>query len=199
VPFSQYAAVLFKEYILNAITAGHVHLAFRRWEKPRVKPGSRVLTSQGIVEITDVAEVADITEQDAIAAGSPDRASLWRELNSGRPGAIYRITVRHAGDDPRVALRARNDITSSDHASLQNTLRRLDSRSSQGPWTQTVLEAINSHPHQPAAHLATLLGYEKEWLKLNTRKLKNLGLTISHQPGYELSPRGRAFLTASRG
>ena len=26
------------------------------------------------------------------------------------------------------------------------------------------------------------------------RKLKALGLTISHSPGYELSPRGRALL-----
>lgn len=191
--------MIFKDRILEAISAGQVHLAFRRWEKMRVKPGSRILTSQGIVEITDVAEVADITEQDAIAAGSPDRASLWRELNSGRPSAIYRITLRHAGADPRLALRARNDFTPSDHASLQNTLRHLDARSSQGPWTQTVLEAVNSHPHQPAAHLATLLGYDKEWLKLNIRKLKNLGLTISHQPGYELSSRGQAFLKASQG
>jgi hypothetical protein len=33
-------------------------------------------------------------------------------------------------------------------------------------------------------------------LKLDVRKLKNLGLTISLPTGYELSPRGRAFLGA---
>jgi hypothetical protein len=37
-------------------------------------------------------------------------------------------------------------------------------------------------------------GFEKAWLKINIRKLKNLGLTISHNPGYTLSPRGKAYL-----
>ncbi|MEM7550324.1 MAG: hypothetical protein AAF363_11640 [Bacteroidota bacterium] len=35
---------------------------------------------------------------------------------------------------------------------------------------------------------------EKEWLKLNIRKLKNLGLTISHNPRYEISPLGIAYI-----
>jgi Mn-dependent DtxR family transcriptional regulator len=45
-----------------------------------------------------------------------------------------------------------------------------------------------------AGYLAAKAGVEKEWLKINVRKLKNLGLTISHQSGYELSPRGQEFL-----
>ncbi|GAA4173979.1 hypothetical protein GCM10022218_17670 [Sphingobacterium ginsenosidimutans] len=36
--------------------------------------------------------------------------------------------------------------------------------------------------------------FEKEWLKLNIRKLKNLGLTISHTVGYEISPLGERFI-----
>ncbi len=35
--------------------------------------------------------------------------------------------------------------------------------------------------------------------KTNVRKLKALGLTISHDTGYELSPRGRASLATHRG
>ena len=30
--------------------------------------------------------------------------------------------------------------------------------------------------------------------KANVRKLKNLGLTVSHHPGYTLSPRGETML-----
>lgn len=189
--------MLFKETVLQAIVAGRVHLAFRRWERPRVKPGARTLTSHGIVEITDIAAVKDISEEEAVAAGSPDRAALWKELHSGRPGSIYRITLHYVGDDPRLALRSQTSLESADHAALQTALRRLDTHSSKGPWTQAVLQAIERYPHRPASYLATLLGYEKEWLKLNIRKLKNLGLTISHQPGYELSPRGAVFLRAS--
>lgn len=50
----------------------------------------------------------------------------------------------------------------------------------------------------PAGELAAKIGVEKEWLKLNVRKLKNLGLTVSHQPGYELSLRGREYLRRTR-
>lgn len=40
-----------------------------------------------------------------------------------------------------------------------------------------------------------MTGFEKEWLKLNIRKLKNLGLTISHNGGYELPLLGSEYLT----
>ena len=55
-----------------------------------------------------------------------------------------------------------------------------------------VLAAIARHPQVAAQTLATVLGYERDWLKGNVRKLKNLGLTESHHPGYTLSPRGRS-------
>jgi len=38
------------------------------------------------------------------------------------------------------------------------------------------------------------VGLEKEVFKNDVRKLKRIGLTISHSPGYELSPRGKAYL-----
>jgi hypothetical protein len=37
-------------------------------------------------------------------------------------------------------------------------------------------------------------GSERPALKTNVRKLKRLGLTISHEVGYEVSPRGKAWL-----
>ncbi|MFP8878572.1 MAG: hypothetical protein VCE43_03450 [Myxococcota bacterium] len=38
---------------------------------------------------------------------------------------------------------------------------------------------------------------ETRVFKADVRKLKNLGLTISCEVGYEISPRGRAFLRRS--
>ena len=73
----------------------------------------------------------------------------------------------------------------------------MDQYSKTGVWTREVLEAVRDHPHLKALDLAEILGREKEWLKLNIRKLKNLGLTISHNPGYELSPLGKAYLNKS--
>jgi hypothetical protein len=43
-----------------------------------------------------------------------------------------------------------------------------------------------------------MVGRETAPFKLDVRKLKNLGLTISLVVGYELSPRGQAFLDATR-
>ena len=42
------------------------------------------------------------------------------------------------------------------------------------------------------------LGRETLPFKVDVRKLKKLGLTQSFEVGYEISPRGRAFLAAAR-
>lgn len=53
-----------------------------------------------------------------------------------------------------------------------------------------VLIQVKDHPNLYAIGIAKLTDFEKEWLKLNIRKLKNFGLTISNNVGYELSPLG---------
>jgi hypothetical protein len=45
-----------------------------------------------------------------------------------------------------------------------------------------------------AGDLAADFGRDLQPFKTDVRKLKNLGLTISLEVGYELSPRGRAYL-----
>ena len=53
---------------------------------------------------------------------------------------------------------------------------------------------IRDKPRVRAADLAKMMGKEKDDLKINIRKLKNLGLTISHDVGYTLSPLGELVL-----
>lgn len=48
--------------------------------------------------------------------------------------------------------------------------------------------------HASREELAAELGFERAWLKLQIRKLKELGLTESLSPGYRLSPRGLRLL-----
>jgi hypothetical protein len=57
-----------------------------------------------------------------------------------------------------------------------------------------VLATIATHPARRAGDLAAMLGREREPFKLDVRKLKNLGLTLSLEVGYRLSPRGEAYL-----
>jgi hypothetical protein len=59
-----------------------------------------------------------------------------------------------------------------------------------------VLRAIAARPATRAADLAASFGRETQPFKLDVRKLKNLGLTLSLEVGYRLSPRGEAYLAA---
>lgn len=57
---------------LDAVRAGEVDLAFRRWDRPRLRVGTRMRTLVGLVEVTSVEPVTleDISEADARRAGA---------------------------------------------------------------------------------------------------------------------------------
>jgi hypothetical protein len=115
-------------------------------------------------------------------------------------GKLYRIRLRLAGPDPRKKLWRDTKVSADQLDELRAKLARMDARSSEGAWTKAVLRAIAERPNCRAADLASDLGFAKEWLKTNVRKLKNLGLTESLETGYRLSPRGRAvFEELTRG
>lgn len=109
-------------------------------------------------------------------------------------GEVYRVELGGLVPDPRVALRNEDRLSDDDVADLNSRLDRLDRVSKRGPWTRRFLHLLGDNPHVRAQDLADELGLEKDVFKNDVRKLKDLGLTISHSPGYELSPRGRAFL-----
>jgi hypothetical protein len=62
--------MLFRRAALDGIARGEVTLALRRWERPRVRPGTRLRTAVGVIEIEAVTAVdpATISEADARAA-----------------------------------------------------------------------------------------------------------------------------------
>lgn len=189
--------MLFKQTHLDGIKSGEISLAFRRWKKLSVKENSEVKTAVGVVRIGKVSTVSltAITKKDAMAAGFAQVADLLKLLQSVPEGDIYKIEVRYHAEDPRISLREQTVLTPEAFELLRNRLTRLDQYSKQGEWTTTLLTVIRDHPKLKAAELAVKTGMEKDWLKLHVRKLKNLGLTISHDPGYTLSPLGTAFLS----
>ena len=179
--------------VLEAIAAGTVTVLFRRWDRPRVRVGGTRRTAVGVLEWTsvDVVEETDLTEADARDAGFADLDGL-RAAQVG-DGPLFRIGVRPAGPDPRVALRARSRLSPRQRAELAARLERLDRSSRRGPWTAQVLELIATRPGVRAPDLAASLGLETLPFKRDVRKLKELGLTESLEVGYRLSPRGRAW------
>lgn len=83
-------------------------------------------------------------------------------------------------------------------AAIDARLDLLDRASRHGTWTRPMLQIIARHPRTSAAELSLGFGREKRRLQSDIRKLKELGLTRSLRVGYELSPRGEAYLDVLR-
>src|ERR1700712_230658 len=94
---------------LAAIRAGTLDLAFRRWDRPRVVVGTRMRTAVGLVEVISVEPVDEntITEDDARRAGAASLDVVRRGLAAKGDRPVFRVGLRWAGEDPRVALRQR--------------------------------------------------------------------------------------------
>ena len=178
------------------IAEGSVTLAFRRWDRPRVRPGGTQRTVAGVVRFDTVEQVdpATLTQDDAARAGVRSLAALLRLLDRRDGANVYRMQVSPAGADPRVALRGQDQLTDDDRRALDARLDRMDAARADGPWTREVLRLIADRPGVRAPDLAASLGRETLPFKRDVRKLKELGLTRSLEVGYEISPRGQAYL-----
>jgi hypothetical protein len=195
--------VQFEARLQRGLVDGSISVCFRRWRRCQVVAGRRYRSPVGLVQV-DAVDVLDgldaITPGDARAAGYPDVASAVADLRAPSPDTtLYRLRLHHVDEaDPRSVLAASDALTPEDRAELERRLARLDRASKTGPWTITVLRLIESRPAVRATDLAASLGRERAPFKLDVRKLKALGLTISLEVGYRLSPRGEAFLRETR-
>lgn len=129
----------------------------------------------------------EITASDAKKAGFDDLPSLLRELNK-YPGDVYKIRVSYHSEDPRIELREKTSLSDEEFQKIKAKLDRLDK--TRGPWVLKTLKLIERYPERRAGDLADIMKMDRLDFKLNVRKLKNLGLTISHEIGYSISSLG---------
>ncbi len=179
--------MLFRQQFWPGLTDGTVTMAFRRWRRPTVKVGGTLQTPGGVLGIDEVARICmtDITDDDARSAGYRDREDVVAGL---RPeGDLYRIRFHRVGDDPRVSMRANDRLDAAEGAQLTAALQRLS-------WAVPTLRLIEQHPATVSTDLAASAGVDRLKFKQRVRRLKELGLTESLVVGYQLSPRGVAFL-----
>jgi len=188
--------MLIKNVVLDQIVSGDLDTLFRRQKRPTVKTGGTLRTRVGMLDIVrvDRVELDGITLRDAKRAGYETVDDVVADLTQKPEGDFYRVRVRAGGADPRVALREQGHLSAAEMADVAQRLQRFDDRSTRGPWTKRFLTLIADQPHTRAPDLAASIGWETKVFKDHVRKLKGLGLTISHSPGYELSPRGEAVL-----
>ena|SRR5690606_18457876 len=186
----------FKKKFLVLIENGKIYTAFRKWIRPSVSESGTLLTPVGQLRIKSLNKVEydQITDDEVVQAGYEHREELDKELAFKDSGDIYRIEFELEGVDPRIELRENVEISNDEMTKVIAKLKRLDASGKVKNWTYKVIEIVDSEPGKYAIEYSSKLGYEKEWFKLNIRKLKNLGLTISLTDGYEISPRGKVVL-----
>jgi hypothetical protein len=170
--------VLIERRRQEGIRSGEITVLFRRWRQRQASAGKVYRTAAGrvAVDAVDVVRPGEITADDAARAGYASVADVVADLRGDDGDPVYRLRIR-AVDEPD----PRDELASSAELSA-DTLRDLE-----------------RCPGVRAADLAARLGRDTPAFKLDVRKLKNLGLTTSLPTGYELSPRGRAFLDSDLG
>lgn len=188
--------MLFKKKILYLIASGKLTVAYRRWVRPTVKEGGSLKTPIGVLSISSVKEVkpSSVSEKAARLAGYESLKELRDELDQKDSGVVYKIKFKFSGTDPRVLLREKGNFSKEEWLKLKDQLERYDKYSKSTPWTLTTLKLIQKYPETPAKTLAKKMNLDTKKFKINVRKLKNLGLTISMGTGYKLSKRGWSFL-----
>ena len=189
----------FEPRLRQGLHDGTITVAFRRWRRSQVVAGHAYRTGAGMVlaEAVDVITAADITPALAHAAGFPDVKSAVADLRGDPHLPLYCVRLRPVeGPDPRDELASTAVISEEDSAAIAARLARMDAASKRGPWTAAVLTQIAERPAVVSTQLAETLDWDRADFKLHVRRLKTLGLTISLDVGYRLSPRGAAYLAS---
>ena len=182
--------MLFRRDLWEGLAAGTVTVAIRRQKRSTVRAGGTLQSPAGLLAIdsVEVIEERDVTADDALRSGLGDVASVVARL---RPeGQLCRIRFHRLGDDPRVVLRAKQDLDADETAALVRSVTRM-------PYGAVILRLIAAQPGVVSTELAPQLALERLPFKAQVRRLKALGLTESLAVGYRLSPRGAALLELS--
>ena len=191
----------FEQRLRDGIHSGAIVLAFRRWRRSQVAPGRRYRTGIDMVEVesVDVVEPSSVDAAQAREAGYTSVGELLADLRGDPALPVYRIRLRRIdGPDPRDQLARAAGLTDADVAAITVRLAGMDRASSRGPWTGAVLALIADRPGIVSSVLAEAMGWERQEFRLHVRRLKELGLTVSLDVGYRLSPRGESYLNHLR-
>ena len=202
--------MLFQRRFHAGIRSGAIRCTYRIWKAAKVKAGGRYrLGRDGVIEVESVetGPLGAISTADARLAGFEDPDALRDALGDARgTSAKTRVTsrtrVHHVkfrfvrAADPRQALE--RDTSAAGLDEVTGRLARMDRLSRRGPWTVELLELIAANPGVVSSELAPRMRRERRAFKADVRKLKELGLTVSHEVGYSLSERGKALLARLR-
>ena len=182
----------------EGIANGSITLVLRRWDKPRAKPGGTQRTVVGTIrDRRRRRSTRRLSRHRRTGARRrlPDAKSAQKDLDRRPAEHTYLIAVSYLAPDERPDLAADDGLSAADAEAITARLNRWDAATE--PWTRPYLEMIGANEAVRAPDLAARVGLDVPRFKRRVRQLKGLGLTISLDVGYRLSPRGRAYLRGS--
>ena len=185
----------FQKPFKEAIRSGRVTCSFRNWQRPQARVGGRYnLHPEGAIEVISVTRlpVAEIRSRDIRRSGFVSRAELNGFLEAGDDDLVYRVEFRYLGAE-LVKLPETQELSLQNLTEMLQRLAAMDRRNG-ARWSRQMLALIAHKPGTRAADLAPVMQSELLKFKTDVRKLKKLGLTISLETGYRLSPRGEQVL-----
>lgn len=188
--------MLFKDAQLHGIRSGSITRSFRFWKQPRVREGGVYRIRPDLaIRVTGIAPWAKRpSAADAVRAGFADLAALEKALGDRRGQTLYLVKFERCDVPEDSRTRLALGVASDDSMKgLRKRLADMDRRRADGPWTDAVLELIERFPGRRSGDLAAMLGWPTADFKQRVRRLKSLGLTLSLEVGYRLSPLGSSY------
>lgn len=191
--------MLFKASFHAPICRGEITSTVRIWLRPRVRVGGRYQLGSGSIEVLRIQEIGFEALTPALArrCGFASLVEMLRLAKHGAGERVFLIDFRYR-DEPVPRASRSPGTASASLAEIQAKLAAMDRRAG-FPWTRATLQTIAQHPGERAAELAVRLRRPRDELKRDARKLKALGLTISLEVGYRLSPTGAALVEPGSG
>jgi hypothetical protein len=187
--------MLFKTRFHGAIRSGQISCTVRVWKRPHVKVGGRYALGNGAVVVDRIHETRldDITPALARRSGFASVVDLLKTAKHGTGERVFVIDFHYdaarAREPPATGV-----VRGEELAKVARRLDAMDRRARNGAWTRETLRLIRARPGVRAADLTRDLGRARDEFKRDVRKLKSLGLTISLETGYRLTPKGKALL-----
>jgi hypothetical protein len=189
--------MLFKSAFHAAIRRGEITATVRIWLRPRVRSGGRYQLGSGSIEVQRIQEIGFEALTPALArrCGFTSLVEMLKVAKHGAGERVFLIDFRYL-DVP--VPRASHSPGDAGTADILAKLDAMDRRAGHA-WTRATLRAIAEHPGERATDLAVRLQRPRDEFKRDVRKLKGLGLTVSLEVGYRLSPSGTALVESTRG
>jgi hypothetical protein len=190
--------MLFKAHFHQRIRSGEIRCTVRIWQRPHAKVGGRYALGAGAVVVDRIHEThADgITPALARRCGFTSVADALKTAKHGTGERVFIIEFHYDGKARARSKPVTGVVSAEELAKVAQRLDAMDRRAQSGAWTQATLRAIEARPGVRAANLALALERPRDEFKRDVRKLKNLGLTLSLEIGYRLTPKGQALLAA---